>query len=251
MATDLVPALMTTHTVKNPEYDPTVIPETIAEEHEDAQVEEHDNQDTMIADSSSASAMDKSDHVGKASKTSDPFGEEDEDVQPPPPYSTGSASSSHQHTPVVPEKKLKSINPFGDDDEDPMEHLAPSAPKPSKPTLPSPSSAKTTLPIPDVGESDIAGSFQELEIGAQKETEEGINDSTADKGADDLKGTEHKPQNAEEVVQRGQREEGPKQSEAIPGVSTALSKTDENVTLDIRWTVVGLNLPSVFLIESR
>jgi len=98
--------------------------------------------------------------------------------------------------------------------------------------------------LPEVEEGDIAATLEDMKMSDSKTSTAPF--SATPGGSDPaqtvVSGAQAetiKPTNAAEVVKQGVREEGPKQSEALPGVSTALSKTDLNVTLDIRWTVVS------------
>jgi hypothetical protein len=207
LAADLVPALMTTHTVKNPEYDPTAAG-MIAEE------EEPEEATSSVED-----------RIGdKHHSSSDPFGDSYvvEDVIPPPPY-----SEAHSI-----EKKGRTSNPFGDEDEGDIGAML-------SPKTPARNEKETVIPVPDLEEGDIAASLQDLAINNGTTTPKAQSAALPPE-------TPHKPTTAAEVVEMGLREEGPKHSEALPGVSTALSKTDENVTLDIRWTVVSDQSISLF-----
>jgi hypothetical protein len=162
---------------------------------------------------------------------SDPFGQEEPLELAPPPYE---APKSRR------EKLGKKVNPFGDDEDSDGGDIAMPASPPAQPR----SVLATAQILPDVEEGDIAATLEDMKISDSKtstaalsSTREGSTLAQAVVSGADAETI--KPTNAAEVVKQGVREEGPKQSEALPGVSTALSKTDQNVTLDIRWTVVS------------
>lgn len=215
---DLVPALMTTHTIKNPEYDPAEVKrqEKLAEEERARKEEEgEDGSDT-----------------------------EGEEEAPPPPYEAKSAPSPAPPTrPDLPRStssslgKTKSSNPFGDDEDDgDIASLASSEAGPSRPRSATVSSA---APEPDLEEGDIAafgedeGDIAVTSPTTAREEEAG---STTPKapvpsdlpGGPPMDGAKAKPPETPLA-----------ESAPLPGVSTSLSKTDENVTLDIRWTIVS------------
>lgn len=228
---DLVPALMTTHTVKNPEYDPKA---KMAEE------------------------------LG----TVDEVDEEEEEA--PPPYEgpapssvnveqvdatratsvMDEADSTRTATSLRPESKA--VDPFGDDEDE--ETLSLPAPKPSTRPPPAPlhldldeddgdigysSPAPTPAPasssqpetFPELHDSPIAVSAPSASAPPKADASEPIRDpeKTPRAAAD---GQIPLPVDGE------QEEEVQKGLPSLPGVSTSLSNTDEMVTLDIRWTVV-------------
>jgi hypothetical protein len=238
LAADLVPALMTTHTVKNPEYDPAAA-KVIHEEQEESE-EEQEEEEAGLSKGAEKAAISqnppKAPNLRAELSGSDPFGQlEDREEAPPPPYEAPKPSRK---------KSSKSVNPFGDDsDLDEGDIGSPSVPS-EKVERPRPS--KTEPNYPEIEEGDIANTLEDLVLGNNKPDEPPSaripGESVAipeDRTQSTPAVSASKPTNAAEVVERGIREEGPKQSEALPGVSTALSKTDENVTLDIRWTVVS------------
>lgn len=250
LAADLVPALMTTHTVKNPEYDPAAA-QTIKEEPESDEDEiqpeasPHTDPETIKSPAEPPSGM----KSPMGLSHSDPFGDDDEEEAPPPPYEAPKS--------VAPEptrkKSSKSVNPFGDDSDFDEGDIG--SPPPTQKTVVVPAEPKPELEYPPIEEGDIANTLEDLVRGKSGPDEplsarplegESISETAAEPMPPE---NPAKPTNAAEVVQRGVREEGPKQSEALPGVSTALSKTDENVILDIRWTVVSL-MVCVTMLES-
>jgi len=244
MAADLVPALMTTHTVRNPEYDPAAT-RAIPEEDEDAEQEENGverSTEPKITQESDKVAL-KSTELKEPSVSisdhndmpkfspSDPFGQEEPLELAPPPY--------HALKPRR-EKLGKNVNPFGDDDDSDGEDITMLASPPAQTR----SVLSTAQILPEVEEGDIAATLEDMKMSDSKTSTAPF--SATPGGSDPaqtvVSGAQAetiKPTNAAEVVKQGVREEGPKQSEALPGVSTALSKTDLNVTLDIRWTVVS------------
>lgn len=237
LAADLVPALMTTHTVKNPEYDPAAA-KVIHEEQEESEEEEEEEAGISKGAERAATLQNppKAPSLRAGLSESDPFGQlEDREEAPPPPYEAPKPSRK---------KSSKSVNPFGDDsDLDEGDIGSPSVPSEK---VDRPTTSKMEPNYPEIEEGDIANTLEDLVLGNNKPDEPPSvripGESVAipeDRTQSTPAVSASKPTNAAEVVERGIREEGPKQSEALPGVSTALSKTDENVTLDIRWTVVS------------
>jgi hypothetical protein len=238
LSEDLIPALMTTHTVKNPEYDP-VAAKTIREEMDEPESEmthaeevEDPQSDVARVQYRTEQELSHRNTLGQedtsASPFTDPFDQDELTEPPPPPY-----RSSPLHTE---DTKSKKVNPFGDDDDLEEENVVAQRPTPIKTA--SIRGASNQLVLPDIEEGDIAATFDE----PTTKSEDAVPTAAAQQETSPTEASVKllpKPTNATEVVKQGVREEGPKQSEALPGVSTALSKTDENVTLDIRWTVVS------------
>jgi len=238
LAADLVPALMTTHTVRNPEYDPAAA-RTINEEPESDE-EVVQDKIAMPRQSQDAPLPDQDPSIAKsplALSGTDPFGDSEEaEEAPPPPYEAPKPSRRMS--------KKKNVNPFGDDSDLDDGDISGTPSRPKKDVTAA--GGRSEPAYPPIEEGDIANTLEDLVLGksgpdeppsARSEQEQ---KSIAEERAAPMPPENTaKPTNAAEVVQRGIREEGPKQSEALPGVSTALSKTDENVTLDIRWTVVS------------
>lgn len=244
VASDLVPALMTTHTVKNPEFDPAAKKQAETEAARKAlEKDEEDVSDT-------------------------------ETEAPPPPYQprespTPRGSSTPSSTPHSPSKPSppeptishKPINPFGDDDED--------EPIPSTSQLTRPASAR--LPSFDDDEGDIgaAVSSEPKPVGSAEEEDGDIGQtaspasSTPSSGIPlaDQDSVSTNPTVSPEIAapdpgQTPRKEDQPLPGEdnaqaedktqppalpSLPGVSTSLTSADEVVTLDIRWTVVCYN----------
>jgi hypothetical protein len=242
---DLVPSLMTTHTIKNPEYDPEEVKrKELAEEMERVRLEEEEQQ--------------KRERKEKGEDLEDTVADADE--PPPPPYArtveegiAGEAAptSTTPKSPLPPPPPLtprKFNNPFGDDDEDEDE-----MPKkfqvvagPSTARLRSGSIATTTPRSVVESDGDLATFSEDLGDdepsidGTTPQDDEEEEESTTPKANPPLR----LPGPPEDILSprlTALPPELPPQSEskALPGVSTSLSKTDENVTLDIRWTIVS------------
>ena len=230
LADDLVPALMTTHTVKNPEFDPEAKREADQAAEEKAKEEE-----------AGAGAEDESEVS-------------DTETEVPPPYqataSSASSTSSASSAPRSPSRssplspKHKSVNPFGEDDEDePI--VPPPKPKPAQLTPPayddegdigtslsSPSSHKLAVEEADIGDLDDGGDLGAIHTAdpdTPKAAEATLRPET------DSKDTEEKTEG--EAAEDTTLAAAPMPS--LPGVSTSLTNADETVTLDIRWTVVS------------
>lgn len=234
LAADLVPALMTTHTVRNPEYDPAAaktIPEESEADGEGAKEQEITSDGPAQGEKIPPASGSRSSMSGV-----DPFGQmEDEEGAPPPPYEAPRLAKKD---------RSKNVNPFGDDSD--LDDGDIGGPSHATPAVGKPAKGEKQPEYPQIEEGDIANTLEDLVLGGSGPDEplsarpvEEVVSIPGGKAEPMPPENVAKPTNAAEVVQRGIREEGPKQSEALPGVSTALSKTDENVTLDIRWTVVS------------
>jgi hypothetical protein len=233
---DLVPALMTTHTVKNPEYDPK------AKERADAAKAE---QLDAVAEEETSDA---------------------ETEARPPPYlirsssassststATGSSSKAQHRRDISPATTVyRPSNPFGDDEDD-DEVFRQSIPTVSTldhtHTRPSPSrfSSFSSLDVEGEDEGDIGRATSPVKSRLQLD---GSRSRSATLATDTQASAQpvaplHDPEKAQ--ILEAEPADLPGDTEAqlevaplpsLPGVSTTLSNTDELVTLDIRWTVV-------------
>ncbi|EIW66799.1 hypothetical protein TREMEDRAFT_70052 [Tremella mesenterica DSM 1558] len=223
---DLVPALMTTHTVKNPEFDPVakkkaeMAAEKIDEENSDTETEVppppyQEKADEHIDDPSSPSSIDPT-------------------TIPLP------ATSPEPSSPSPVSHIGKSIDPFGDDSD------AISIPSASS-SIPPTTFSRLSISDPDPGtddEGDIGTSLSTSRPQGQSSTYK-VEEST------EVKGAMTEEQQPSELLHVSEHIEKPPQDNnndptemvenampSLPGVSTHLSNTDETVTLDIRWTVL-------------
>ena len=193
---DLVPALMATHTVKNPEFDP--------EAKKRAEMERiEEDLDEEVSDTG---------------------------TEAPPAYQP-------KHSPAV--VPVKTINPFGDDEE---------------PVFSTPSTRPTSVRLPsydfdeDGGDIGVSSPVERKSVQpdtAQVDMDEGdigqtlsprksaVDPSEAEM---DHPGDLKSPTDTTEDT-TAEPEVAPALP-ALPGVSTTLTSADEVVTLDIRWTVV-------------
>ncbi|KAJ9125393.1 hypothetical protein QFC22_000353 [Naganishia vaughanmartiniae] len=176
-ADDLVPALMTTHTIDNPEYDPN---EAAARE----DMEEHDLDDVHQEEEEGTRG------VGLEKVLSE--GSDD--------LSVGKQDAAH---PVVP----------------PLYHAAAEI-------------NNNNNNNNDNDEADIADLVGSIDLGSSSgaATPKALDEPAAQSAVAPIK-TEYKdvePKHEDPLAM----------GKALPGVSTTLSKTDKNVTLDIRWTVL-------------
>jgi len=295
VAEDLVPALMTTHTVKNPEYDPKAAKEAEAEdesgqgEREDESGEgerewdSHSEQDApppyepsplpnLPTESTSVTektgeitprksttplpALDKS-----RPKSINPFGDDsDEDEAPVTAKALHTKSTSPSRSP---QPRRKSTNPFGSDDE---EDGLPSFASSSRPSV---VARKSTERMPsfdfgddegDIGRPSSPAPEDILKVASPRPrtdstAEEASEDWSREKDADpERTPTKEHPKlpDPEKSGPNGDDkeddEEEPPSLPSLPGVSTSLTTADENVVLDIRWTVVSSQ--SVALVPS-
>jgi len=280
MAEDLVPALMTTHTVKNPEYDPKAAKE--AEEEESGQEEEEhrrDEQDapppyeprTGLPDLPITSTSEKAGEttprrsntplptLKTRRKPINPFGE-DSDEEEAPIMSKPTTASLRATSPLPsrsPQARKMSTNPFGSDDE---EDGLPSFASSSRQPITSPKPPVRSTPSFDMEDDDgdigrpaspepkrenfaaEADSAVELDGEATKQEQ-------TDSDAERTPTREHSrlPDEGESTGtlvddNKEEAEEEPPSLPSLPGVSTSLTTADENVVLDIRWTVVSTRI---------
>ena len=311
-AEDLVPALMTTHSVKNPEYDPKAAKEAELERHkveiqggegksEEAPPPPYQPRSESIPTKSEAAPVTVEPTVADAGEAGvrtptksssplptlprprsiNPFGDDDDEEDGlPPPQRSSSTGPSASKSITSPIPKTKSINPFGSDDED--DTLPPMASS-SRTSIPSQKASVSRLPSFDLDLDDdgdigrpaspprpIPGarnstesisSSSNVEVKGQERQvnrdEEG--DPDPDPGldpertptsrslrlpsSDGINADNHQEpslsdkEKTEEEEEEGQEVAAPLPS--LPGVSTTLTSADENVVLDIRWTVVS------------
>ncbi|KAK8861478.1 hypothetical protein IAR55_002299 [Kwoniella newhampshirensis] len=243
---DLVPALMTTHTVNNPDYDPK------AKEKADldaaAEIEAKEEEKMVQAEKERLQ-----------SEEADASQQDLNTEAPPPPYqprasaaiSFSSPSSARKPSPVRP-TATKSINPFGEDedgeDQLPVSSSSKARSPEAKPTLlpsfnaddndgdigsllsPPPRELSAASPVPAT--SPIAVSPDPEISLLPTNTEQTLPEHDPDKTP-----TVHPADHNAPPLQIDEPDV-PAALPSLPGVSTSLSNTDELVTLDIRWTVL-------------
>lgn len=218
---DLVPALMTTHTIKNPEYDPLEArrQEVIAEERE----EEEEEEKKMLEEKQKEQAKEQEKLKAENAK---------------------SQNRARVRSGTLLSTSKKPINPFGDDEdeEDSSGDIAGStAPPPYalSPSLremgPRRTSSNTvspslTSPVEET-EGDITALASHLED--TDLLEPNINGQEPKLNRGPTRPSEH-----DDTSYVREATGMPEESKALPGVSTTLSKTEENITLDIRWTIL-------------
>lgn len=311
-AEDLVPALMTTHSVKNPEYDPKAAKDAELERHKEVLPEEEappppsePRSDSPMTPSLASGSMvhetETSREGGRTptkssspsptpartrSRSINPFGDDDdeEDIFPPPRPSSAasppSASASTAITSPLPKPKTRSINPFGDDEDEedglppvasssrfPAAHTDRKAPVTRIPSFDDDDDgdigrpASPTPQPPSLGQHIVDPSRISDEVvkkGEVERDEEGdpdpertptsrslglppVENSQIDQDIPRTKKEEEEAE-ADEVEDEDEEKAAPLPS--LPGVSTTLTSADENVVLDIRWTVVRSLLAS-------
>ena len=263
-SSDLVPALTTTHTVKNPEFDPMAKKQLEDEKAKELEMEQ------------------------------------EEDVEPPPPYKPSEEPAvDPESQPVVADlnsptavtsplprpsvKRRKSINPFGDDSEEEEAASIPTPPRSNSldPFTHDPSATARDTPSPHRPSSLRLPSFHEDEddgdIGragspsrpSPSSTSPAMTPTSPSRSQTPTKAslkstsslalpiepaatprTEKPPDSVPEIHEpepAGKPEveadpddlSKPSGLPSLPGVSTSLTNADELVTLDIRWTVVS------------
>ncbi|WVW80014.1 hypothetical protein I302_101987 [Kwoniella bestiolae CBS 10118] len=223
---DLVPALMTTHTVANPDFDPKA--KAKADLEAIAEAEEAEAERDGEAEKERLAARSRE--------------EIDDEENPPPPYRPREESPLPKHT----------TNPFGEDEDD-EETSAPKSKSPEPEIKLKPAPIK--LPSLDYDEDD-GDITSMLSSPPSHSPQPPVSPQRPSLSPDDPE-KDHKmtprvkfaetPEVVEDNVEKnGQiQEEGDTEEEkapaplpSLPGVSTSLSNTDEKVTLDIRWTVL-------------
>lgn len=233
---DLVPALMTTHTVKNPEFDPKAKEKAdkAAEAGMDEEVSDTEAEapppyqakspaPTLQVSSDDDSAVPAEPPVAVPipvsprrpdpllRRTSNPFGDEDDEDF----FALPSSSTSTTKSLVRPSPNRLSSFDADDDDGDIGRSLSPSATTPSA-TTPTLQSRPQTPPTPTITRPAPVHDPQKEDILAL--------DPTLEKASHD-----EAQEDSEEAATLP----------SLPGVSTSVTTADETLTLDIRWTVVS------------
>lgn len=280
MAEDLVPALMTTHTVKNPEYDPKAAKEAEAEEISkgDEDWDGRSEQDapppyepsllpdlpttsssptTKIAETTPRTSTTPLPDLKPRPRPINPFGDDSDEEEVPMTAKPTTASLRTSSPPArSPQPRKMSTNPFGSDDE---EDGLPSFASSSRGSLKSPKPIIGRTPSFDLeddegdmgrpaspkGVSEVASSRPLGDSINQSEGEVIPKDQAADPERTPTKARFKLPDDGEistspiEDIKEDMEEEPPSLP-SLPGVSTSLTTADENVVLDIRWTVVSI-----------
>lgn len=286
---DLVPALMATHTVKNPEYDPKAakeverdkeeytesLPDQVEDEAPPPPYEPSAELPDLPAPQDPSSPGETTPTRTSAPlpsppanrpKPINPFGyESDEEDEAGTPRTAGNTESGSTQA-KSPEPRRKSANPFGSDDEDDtLPSFASSSKPPSRsPTVkPKPSRipsfdmdddegdiGRSASPPPDMVQDQSARSpppSQEEDLRSPTGKQPHASESEEILDPERTPRTTHFPLSemdekssslAEAADEEGPLEEPPALP-SLPGVSTSLTSADENVVLDIRWTVVS------------
>lgn len=238
LAGDLTPSLMTTHTIANPEYDPL---EAARVERERAEEEEEVREETArLAEEDRLAEEARS--AAEALRVEINGGEEE-----------GGNPFEESPTPALLRRKLPSVNPdpsdlaFRQDDSPPRSTLplpasdaSPASPPPPPPYSKRSSSTSRINPFGDDDEEEEGG-----DIGRFDSDEEELR-STPKRVAPDLPPVEVEQEEEEvpKIVGTTTDLDGPLRKEdenatpLLPGVSTTVTAADEDITLDIRWTIL-------------
>nr|ODN85187.1 hypothetical protein L203_05139 [Cryptococcus depauperatus CBS 7841] len=296
---DLVPALMTTHTVNNPDFDPkekerldleyAKMKEAEADEEATREAAEKKRQDIDVSNegsdtdvgitpplyelskrstSAQSTIRNRSQSSLEAStKVTNSLGSEKDNDFPPPPARTQPLSlNSSRIAPPTKTAHHKSVNPFGSDDEveSPLPLCNAKLPRPLSGWPPGssnsdeedgdigavlpPSSVQTShSPSGKTSIHSIAESEQpSLQPASTKRQNSAIVEEREQNDVQQLgKETSHEspdsietPKDETAVLFDATDFQAPVPLPALPGVSTSLSVVDEQVTLDIRWTVL-------------
>jgi hypothetical protein len=237
LAGDLTPSLMATHTIANPEYDPLEAARVERERAEEEAMEEAARQaeeDRQAEEARSAAEALRVEINGGEEEGGNPF----ETASPTP-------------NPV--RRKLPSVNPDPSDlafgqMESPRRSMSPlpaSDGPPASPPPPPPYSRRSVSapkvnPFREDDEGEEGG-----DIGRFDSDEEELR-STPKRAATDLSApeSEEKEVDAPKIVGTTTDLDGPLRKEdenatpLLPGVSTTVTAADEDITLDIRWTIL-------------
>ncbi|TXT10934.1 hypothetical protein VHUM_01685 [Vanrija humicola] len=240
---------MTTHTVKNPEFDPEA---------------------KRQADAAAAIQAEKEAEAGKERDASEAKAEEalfsEEHDDPAPPYEEAIATPPHETALPARSSSLSSSprkSPSPSKLSSPAKPASPAKlPSPSVKPLPSPFDfdegddgdigappSKPSPPLPsfdDEDDGDIGGSSARRPS-VPVESPQNISDAQQpeltpklEQGPPQLPDPEQTPKRANPALPeaRDNLEQELEPMPALPGVSTSLTSADETVTLDIRWTVL-------------
>lgn len=240
---DLVPALMTTHTVKNPEYDP------VARKRKE-----------MEAEKSGLRGEDEQGDLVPGPPAYQPRGQLPK-VEDPTPLYTKAGPSRPMTTPRRPSPSpnplnQKSVNPFGDDDEVdlPRPSMSTSSSSRSTSTLTRPTPSRLSSFDADDDEGDIGRSaspsasrisLPDITLPSRSPSTPPTPTANSSRPLHDPEKTPSRsvtpaPDNPEQQDEQYEQEDPEEEAAlpSLPGVSTTMSTTDEMITLDIRWTVV-------------
>ncbi|WVR03918.1 hypothetical protein IAU60_000917 [Kwoniella sp. DSM 27419] len=271
---DLVPALMTTHTVNNPDFDPKAKARADLQAIAEAEAEgEAEAEREMVTEkerfSNQVEANDKAEGLGLSAEGLPT------DSPPPPPYSPRKTAEVVDAVPGKPTSRpRKTINPFGEDDdgdEGLFDFPSASSSKRTSSIIPSTTaSVPIARSLPSFDDEDDDGDISSM-LSPQAEAAPQKSDAIKGVPAEDANGaapafepekdpektprvnfaqpqTSHEgfadPDDAAEAgagekdVEETEAEAAPAPLPSLPGVSTSLSNIDEVVTLDIRWTVL-------------
>lgn len=274
---DLVPALMTTHTVKNPDYDPEAAKQRDIEEAEAAEREAVARKETEEEEARRAEEGDDGTQSESGEVVHDPappYAEVDPSPTTPPAVPPKTPEERRPSPPAAHGNSSlfsSSGNPFDDGDMSDMggdigsssrDGDAPPPPPPKedvgdigsafddggdigRSSLDSPVPPEKAPQSPDVNKTPKLGSGETLGETLSPD----VTKTPKAKGAtaSDAEGTPRGvhtqlPGDAKlpgDVQAVEPLKQGTEHMPSLPGVSTTMSTADENITLDIRWTVVS------------
>lgn len=209
-AEDLVPSLLATYTVDNPEYDPEASNST-----EESGTTTNGSSSEEKGKSSASSLSEKvelsTQEIKPKSKSIDPFGQEEEDSLPPPTPSKPTTSSS-----------TRISDPFDDYyDGDIGGALGGGGNKSTTTTSLPP--LETSIP-PPLSPTQASSSLLKTPIPTSRQLPSSLSPPRTPTQSSTFNPT------AENLL-------NPLPS-SLPGVSTTLTSSDKTITLDIRWTIL-------------
>lgn len=269
---DLVPALMTTHTVKNPEYDPEAKRRAdlaavakAEEEAEEAAAEGEEKGENEAAEGEKSKKEKASQEVDELDAASihdpaPPYEESVKDDRAARREDSLKQDDSRKRAPRPPRPM-----PTLDDDEGdiggalggpeeegdiggalggPEEEgdigfaISSPPPPPAKSRSPIATTTLSSTPIPEDDDGDIGNIKVDEGVKKTSETKTGGQEKDAEEG-EQLAEKEEQPAEATEPPIEGPDPDDFQAMPHLPGVSTSITAADEDVTLDIRWTVVS------------
>lgn len=209
-AEDLVPSLLATYTVDNPEYDPEASNST-----EESGITTNSSSSEEKAKSSASPLSEKVElstpqEIKPKSKSIDPFGQEEEDSLPPPTPSKTSTSSS-----------TRISDPFDDYYDGDIGGAFGGSNKSTTTTSLPP--LETSIP-PPLSPSQAPSSLLKTPIPTSRQLPSSLSPPRTPTQSSTFNPT------AENLL-------NPLPS-SLPGVSTTLTSSDKTITLDIRWTIL-------------
>ena len=235
---DLVPSLMATHTVPNPEYDPVEAERMRVEKERDEaerREEEQEEQEEREREATASGSTAKEDEAFGSSKRRPSsiddgglaFGQEEDDLDPTPP------PPKYSQRNLPPEDDGGDIGGFGDEDP-----FSDSTSTPTVTSRPTPTIPSLTITSDDDPARPPLSDLPPLPPSPQPSSTSHPNGSSSPASASQADLDHPAPHGP--IVGTTTALDVPEEdvTPVLPGVSTSLTAADENITLDIRWTIL-------------